>query len=102
MWYELVVIGHASLTVLSFALLFSNNRKILWFLLVFLSTCLLSFVILGGCFITRYEQKISGTSFTLIDPFLETLGFPVDKFHRNLLSITAYVGAISVIAVKLS
>lgn len=53
--------------------------------------------LLGGCVVTRAEQRLTGNKETIMDPFLTLAGLPADRHTRIAATIgmgTAFAGVI--------
>lgn len=62
-----------------------HNGRIL---IAFASVCVVaSQWLLGGCVITRAEQKLTGSKTTIMDPFLTLANLPADRNTRTAATI---------------
>ena len=103
-YYYIVLYLHFILTLfMLFGWIFINNKIILKIELLTLIIGIILYILLGGCFITRLEKKLSGGSdYTVIDPLLKLLG--VEKIrnnNRSCLTFSLFAIATVCILVKL-
>jgi len=91
--YNILHFSHFILTCFMFFGFLSNDKSTLQFLVLLLILGMSLFYINKGCFITRYEKKLSNTDKKIIDPILEAMGVKFSK--RQLISITVLMFMIS-------
>jgi len=101
-YYPLLLV-HATLTLFMTMGWVSNSRKVLTVLFGLLVLGIFLFMMLGGCFITRIEKKLSGDSgdFTILDPILERLGISTDRRARTLVTTGLFIFSLSITGYKL-
>jgi hypothetical protein len=53
---------------------------------------------LGGCVITRAEQKLTGDKITILDPFLTLANIAVNRDTRNAATVSASTGVLAILS----
>jgi len=102
MWYYyLVLIVHFLITLFLYFGWISNNKKILRILFIMLIVSLILYIILGGCFITKWERKVSKSDFTVIDPVLKFLHIKIDRDSRFYITLVMYIISLLITSFKL-
>ena len=79
----------------------TNNKKVLRVLFITLIISFPLYIILGGCFITKWERKVSKSDFTLIDPVLKFLHIKIDKNSRFYITLVMYLLSLVITSLKL-
>ena len=100
--YYPVVILHFLLTIfMMFGWVF-NNKTVLQILFLLLVFGISLFVLLDGCFLTKFEKKLSnGKSQTVIDPILMSLGISLNRETRSTITLFLYTISIIITSYKL-
>lgn len=102
MWYYYVVlIIHFLITLFLYFGWISNNRKVLWVLFIMLIGSLVLYIGLGGCFITKWERRVSKSDFTVIDPILKLLHIKIDRNSRYYITLIIYLLSLTITSFKL-
>ncbi len=100
--YYPILISHALLTAFMMFGWISNNRVVLYSLLLLLVTGLVLFLLLGGCFITRIEKRLSGRDFTVLDPIIKKIGITINRQSRVNITMIMFVVSLVITVYKLS
>ena len=101
-YYYAVLIGHTFLTLFMILGCLSNNQVVLKIVFAFLIVGITLFFLLGGCFISRLEKKLSGgNDYTIIDPLLHGLGVNIDRRARTYMTIALFMGSLSITSYKI-
>lgn len=100
-FYYPLLIGHGLLTIFMAFGWISNNRIILKILFALLLVGISLFFMLGGCFLTRLEKKLSGSDFTILDPLLNALGIHINRQTRTHITIGIFMVSLVITSYKL-
>lgn len=67
--------------------LFPNGHPLRVFIVIVTLLVVASQWLLGGCVITRAEQKLTGEKITILDPFLTLANIEVNRDTRNVATL---------------
>lgn len=101
LYYYLVLICHFLITLFLYFGWISNNKKILQILFIMLIISLALYIIFRGCFITKWERKVSKSDFTVIDPVLNFLSIKIDRNSRFYITLYMYMLSLLITSIKL-
>ena len=90
-FYYVVLILHFLLTIFLYFGWLSNNKIVLQILFVLIIFCLIMYITLNGCILTKLERKLSNSDFTVVDPLLKSLGIKIDKKSRYYITLVLYI-----------
>ena len=90
-YYYVVLILHFLLTIFLYFGWLSNNKIVLQILFILIIICLIMYITLNGCVLTKLERKLSNSDFTIVDPLLKGLGIKIDKKSRYYITLVLYI-----------
>jgi len=90
-YYYVVLILHFLLTIFLYFGWLSNNKIVLQILFILIIICLIMYITLNGCILTKLERKLSNSDFTVVDPLLKGLGIKIDKKSRYYITLVLYI-----------
>ena len=90
-YYYVVLILHFLLTIFLYFGWLSNNKIVLQILFVLIIFCLIMYITLNGCVLTKLERNLSNSDFTVVDPLLKGLGIKIDKKSRYYITLVLYI-----------
>ena len=90
-YYYVILILHFLLTIFLYFGWLSNNKSVLQILFVLIIFCLIMYISLNGCILTKLERKLSNSDFTVVDPLLKSLGIKIDKKSRYYITLVLYI-----------
>ena len=90
-YYYVLLISHFLLTIFLYFGWLSNNKIVLQILFILIIICLIMYISLNGCILTKLERKLSNSDFTVVDPLLKGLGIKIDKKSRYYITLVLYI-----------
>jgi hypothetical protein len=85
------------LCVIGFFFFAPHKSPIRFFIILFTLIVVASQWLLGGCVVTRAEQRLTGSKETILDPFLTLAHLPVTRETRNAATIGASTAICSIL-----
>ena len=73
--------------VIAFFFFAPHRSPLRFFIIIFTLLVVASQWLLGGCVVTRAEQRLTGSKETILDPFLKLAHIPVNRETRNAATI---------------
>lgn len=99
--YWIVVIFHSILNSFLWFGWLSTNKLILEIHLSSLLISIYLFYLCKGCIITKLEKLLSKSKWTIIDPILNKLGFPISRSNRTKITLFLFSMSVTMTMYKL-
>jgi hypothetical protein len=99
--YWIVVIFHSIFNSFLWFGWLSTNKLILEIHLSSLLISIYLFYLCKGCIITKLERLLSKSKWTIIDPILNKLGFPISRSNRTKITLFLFSMSVTMTMYKL-